>query len=87
MCLSSPRPGPTPILPFHLLSFMVPQEGGSFSHYSSALGRQPPSGLRAKPAYPFLSLSTPLIWGAVILLGLLVVAVVLFAVLATRKGM
>uniref|UniRef100_A0A8C8VVF1 Triggering receptor expressed on myeloid cells-like 1 n=1 Tax=Peromyscus maniculatus bairdii TaxID=230844 RepID=A0A8C8VVF1_PERMB len=30
--------------------------------------------------------STPLIWSAVILLGLLVVAVVLFAVLATRKG-
>ncbi|XP_059099952.1 trem-like transcript 1 protein isoform X1 [Peromyscus eremicus] len=30
--------------------------------------------------------SIPLIWGAVILLGLLVVAVVLFAVLARRKG-
>lgn len=33
-----------------------------------------------------MSLSIPLIWGAVLLLGLLVAAVVLFVVLAKRKG-
>lgn len=74
--------------PFHYLSFAVPKESGSFSHYSSALGWQLPLGFRAKPACPFVSLSIHLIWGAaVLLLGLLVVAVVLFAVLSRRKGM
>lgn len=74
--------------PFHDFSFIVPKESGSFSRDSSALGWQLPSGFRAKPAYPFVSLSIHLIWGAaVLLLGLLVVAVVLFAVFARRKGM
>nr|XP_021492980.1 trem-like transcript 1 protein [Meriones unguiculatus] len=37
-------------------------------------------------AYLFLSPSISLVWGAVLLLGLLVVAVVLFAVMARKKG-
>lgn len=71
--------------PFHDLSFIVPKESGSFSRDSSALGWQLPSGFRAKPTYRFVSLSIHLIWGAAVLL--LVVAVVLFAVFARRKGM
>lgn len=62
------------------------KQNGSYSHYSRALGRQVPSVPRAKPANPFVSLSIPLIWSAVLLLGLLVVAVVLFAVMARKKG-
>ncbi|KAK2113686.1 Trem-like transcript 1 protein [Saguinus oedipus] len=50
-----------------------------------APGQQLPTGFRSKPAHPFLFLSIPLIWGAVLLLGLLVAAVVLFAVMAKRK--
>lgn len=65
---------------------MGPKESGSFSHDSGALCWQLRSGPRAKPAYPFVSLSIPLIWGAALLLGLLVVAVVLFAVMARKKG-
>lgn len=72
------------LLPSHLLTVMGPKE--SFSHYSRARGQQLPSGPGTKPVYPFVSLSIPLIWGAVLLLGLLVVAVVLFAVMARRKG-
>jgi trem-like transcript 1 protein len=33
-----------------------------------------------------VSLSIPLIWGAVLLLALVVVAVVIFAVMARKKG-
>lgn len=84
MCLSSPLPGPALLLPVYLLTITGPKESGSFSHYSGALGRQLRSGPRAKPA--FVSLSIPLIWGAVLLLALLVVAVVMFAVMARKKG-
>lgn len=48
--------------------------------------RAAPAGFRAKLTYPFVSLSIPLIWGAVLLLALLVAAAVLFAVMAKRKG-
>lgn len=82
-CLSSPPSGPASSSSHSIF----PKESGSISHYSRALGLQLSSGLSAKPDYPFLSLRIQLIWGAVLLLGLLVVAVVLFAVMARRKGM
>lgn len=55
-------------------------------HFSRIPGKQLRARFRAKLTYSFVSLSGPLIWGAVLLLGLLVLAVVLFAVMAKRKG-
>ncbi|XP_032958415.1 trem-like transcript 1 protein isoform X1 [Rhinolophus ferrumequinum] len=55
-------------------------------HCSGIPGKQLPTGFRAKLFCPFVSLSIPLIWGTVVLLGLLVAAVVLFAVMAKRKA-
>ncbi|XP_055471257.1 trem-like transcript 1 protein isoform X2 [Psammomys obesus] len=45
-----------------------------------------PSGGSSPPLFRRHENSIPLIWGAVLLLGLLVVAVVLFAVMARKKG-
>lgn len=55
-------------------------------HHSGVPGEQLPARFRPELTYPFMSFSIPLIWGAVLLLSLLVVAVVLFAVMAKRKG-
>jgi hypothetical protein len=71
------------LVPYHLPLTVVFQEFGSSP---TASGLLESSSCRAQPTYPFLSLSIPLIWGVVLLLGLLVAAVVLFAVMARRKG-
>lgn len=55
-------------------------------HCSKIPGKQLSAGFRTKLNCSFVFLSIPLIWGAVLLLGLLVAVVVLFAVLAKRKG-
>lgn len=56
-------------------------------HFSRIPAKQLPTRFRAKLTSFFVCLSRPWIWGAVFLLGLLVmVAVVLLAVMAKRKG-
>lgn len=82
--LSPIRAGPPPSIPSPL-SYRSQRKQQLFSLLQgswAAASLRP----RAKPAYPFVSLSIPLIWGVVLLLGLLVVAVVLFAVMARKKG-
>lgn len=56
-------------------------------HFSRIPAKQLPTRFRAKLTSFFVCLSRPWIWGAVFLLGLLVmVAVVLLAVMVKRKG-
>ena len=61
-------------------------KSGTLLYCSRVPGEQLPARFRLELTYPFMSFSIPLIWGAVLLLGLLVAAVVLFVVMAKRKG-
>ncbi|CAH7210521.1 Treml1 [Phodopus roborovskii] len=59
------------------------------SYRTGSLPKEPsldPAGSASPHEFRRHGNSVPLIWGAILLLGLLVVAVVLFAVMARRKG-
>lgn len=85
MCVHCALPEPARLIP----SKSSPQHGSPrTAPCATAPGglAQLPAGFRAALTCPFVSLSVPLIWGSVVLLGLLVVAVALFDVMARRKG-
>lgn len=88
MCFSSALPMSALLIPPPKSS--SPNHGSPriapFCYRSGAPGEQLPAKFRLKLPYPFVSFSIPLIWGAALLLGLLVAAAVLFAVMAKRKG-
>uniref|UniRef100_A0A8C5KSJ6 Triggering receptor expressed on myeloid cells-like 1 n=1 Tax=Jaculus jaculus TaxID=51337 RepID=A0A8C5KSJ6_JACJA len=64
----------------------VPGQGEEEEKKEDEQEEDPSLGPASNPAYPFLPFRIPLIWGAALLLGLLVTAVVLLAVTARRRG-